>query len=89
MECKLVCRWRSVEADIWERAYLDLCGSATIVISTHGRGEIGFGAPQATLDVEYGPPSIAFTRIGSDEMDEVSGDGSAELLDDGSTDIEF
>jgi hypothetical protein len=89
MDCKLVGRWRIVEANIWDRAYLDLCGPATIVISADGHGEIAFGAMQATLDVEYGPNSIAFTWIGSDEMDEVSGEGSAELLDDGTIKIEF
>jgi len=89
MGCKLVGRWRIVEADIWDRAYLDLCGPAKIIIGATGRGEIAFGAMQATLDVEYGPTSIAFTWIGFDEMDEVSGEGSAELLEDGSIVIEF
>ena len=64
------------QADIWDRAYLDLDGPARIVIGADGRGEIAFGAMQATLDVEYGPTSIAFTWIGSDEMDEVSGEGT-------------
>jgi hypothetical protein len=88
-DCKLVGRWQIVEADIWERDYLDLCGPAAIVISADGRGEIAFGAMQATLDVEYGPTSIAFTWIGCDEMDEVCGEGSAELLEDGSIEIEL
>jgi len=44
---------------------------------------------QATLDVEYGPTSIDFTWIGLDEGDEISGEGNAELLDDGSIKIEF
>ncbi|PWB84630.1 MAG: hypothetical protein C3F11_00285 [Methylocystaceae bacterium] len=87
--CELVGHWRIIEADIWDRAYLDLCGAAMIVIGTDGRGEIAFGAMQATLDIEYGPTSIAFTWTGFDEMDEVSGEGNAELLDDGSIDIEF
>lgn len=87
--CKLVGRWRIVEADIWDRDYLDLCGSATIVIGADGRGEIAFGAMQATLDVEYAPTSIAFAWIGFDEMDEVSGDGNAELRDDASIEIQF
>ncbi|MGO9428326.1 hypothetical protein [Rhodoblastus sp.] len=87
--CKLVGRWWIVEADIWDRAYLDLCGPAAVVIDADGRGEIAFGAMQATLDVEYGPTSIAFTWIGFDEGDEVSGEGYAELLDDGSIEIEF
>ena len=89
MGCKLVGRWRIVEADIWDRAYLDLDGPATIVISADGRGEIAFGAMQATLDVEYGPISIAFTWIGCDEGDEVSGEGNAELCEDGSIEIEL
>jgi hypothetical protein len=89
MDCKLVGRWRIVEADIWDRAYLDLCEPAKIVIGPDGCGEIAFGAMQATLDVEYGPTSIAFSWIGFDEMDEVFGEGNAELLEDGSIEIEF
>jgi hypothetical protein len=89
MNCKLVGRWRIVEADIWDRQYLDLCGPATIIIRANGRGEIAFGALQAGLDIEYSRASVGFTWEGFDEMDEVSGDGSAELLDDGSIEIEF
>jgi phage major head subunit gpT-like protein len=87
--CQLVGRWRIVEADIWDRGYLDLCGPATIKITDHGRGEIAFGAMQATLDIEYSRNSVGFAWEGFDEMDEVRGDGSAELLDDGSIEIEF
>ena len=89
MNSQLVGRWRIVEADIWDRQYLDLCGSATILIQANGRGEISFGALQAGLDIEYSRVSVGFTWGGFDEMDEVSGDGSAELLDDGSIEIEF
>ena len=89
IDCQLVGRWRIVEADIWDRSHLDLCGPATIVIHANGRGEIAFGALEATLDIEYGRSSIGFTWNGSDEMDQVEGDGSAELLDDGSIEIEF
>ena len=88
MSCKLVGRWPIVEADIWDRQYLDLCGPAVIVIRANGRGEIAFGALQAGLDIEYSRASVGFTWDGFDEMDEVSGDGSAELLDDGSIEIE-
>ena len=87
--CQLVGRWRIVEADIWDQAYLDLCGPATLTISDYGRGEIAFGALQAGLDIEYSRSSVGFTWEGFDEMDEVSGDGSAELNDDGSIAIEF
>ena len=87
--CELVGRWRIVEADIWGRDYLDLCGPATITITNHGCGEIALGALQAGLDIEYSRSSVGFTWEGFDEMDEVSGDGSAELNDDGEIEIEF
>jgi hypothetical protein len=41
------------------------------------------GALQAGLDIEYSRSSVGFPWEGFDEMDQVSGDGSAELLDDG------
>jgi len=70
MSCKLVGRWRIVEADIWDRQHLDLCGPATIVIRSNGRGEIAFGALQAGLDIEYSRASVGFTWQRFDEMDE-------------------
>jgi hypothetical protein len=44
---------------------------------------------QGAPDIEYSRSSIGFTWVGFDEMDEVSGDGSVELLHDGSIEIEF
>jgi len=87
--CKLIGRWRIVEADIWDRDHLDICGPATIAITDHGRGEITFGALQASLDIEYSRDSVGFTWEGFEEMDEVRGEGSAELLENGSIEIEF
>ncbi|MDQ0475461.1 hypothetical protein [Labrys wisconsinensis] len=88
-DCLLVGRWRIVEADIWERDHLDLCGPAMLTVTDRGHGEIAFGALQAGLEIAYRRSSIGFTWQGCDEMDEVSGDGSAELLDDGTLQIEF
>ena len=82
-------RWRIVSADLWESDYLDLVEPAALVIGIDGQGEIAFGALQASLDVDYGPDEIGFTWAGFDEMDEVSGSGSAELQADGSLRIEF
>lgn len=82
-------RWRIIEADLWDRDHLDLCGPASLVIRANGDGEIAFGALQAGLDVDYGPDEIGFTWAGFDEMTEVSGAGSAELQRDGSLQIEF
>ncbi|MER9275507.1 hypothetical protein [Mesorhizobium sp. M0643] len=87
--CQLIGRWRIIEADLWDRGYLDLGGPAMITIGADNHGEIAFGALQAGLDLGYGPSMVFFTWAGFDEMDEVTGDGSAELLDDGSIDITF
>ena len=87
-ECRLIGRWRIIEADLWDRAYLDLCGPATLTITAQG-GEIAFGAMEAALDVEFARDSIGFRWRGSDEGDQVEGEGSAEILDDGTIEIEF
>jgi len=88
-DCRLIGRWRILEADIWDRAYLNLSGPATITITDRGHGEIAFGALEAGLEVEYARDSIGFRWAGSDEGDQVEGEGTAELLDDGTIEIEF
>ncbi|MCJ9749070.1 hypothetical protein [Neorhizobium sp. SHOUNA12A] len=60
-----------------------------IIIGANGHGEIAFGAMQAVLDLGYSQSMVSFTWSGFDEMDQVSGDGHAELLDDGSIEIAF
>ena len=89
VDCRIIGRWRIVEADLWDRDYLDLVEPATMAIGSDGRGEIAFGAMQATLELEYSRTMVFFTWAGFDEMDEVAGSGSAELLDDATLQIEF
>jgi hypothetical protein len=89
MNCQLIGRWRVVEADLWDRDHLDLVEPAMLVIQDDGHGEIGFGALQAGLDLEYGRSMVFFTWAGFDEMDQVTGSGAAELLEDGTLEIEF
>jgi hypothetical protein len=89
MDCRLVGRWRIVEADLWDRDYLDLVAPATMTIGTDGHGEIAYGAMQASLELEYSRSTVFFTWAGFDEMDEVTGSGSAELNDDGTIEIAF
>ena len=80
--CRLIGRWRIVESDLWDRAHLDLSGPATLTITAQG-GEIAFGALEAGLEVEYARDSIGFHWAGCEEGDEVEGEGTAELLEDG------
>jgi hypothetical protein len=83
--CRLIGRWRILEADIWD---LNLSGPATLTITAQG-GEIAFGALEAGLEVEYARDTIGFRWAGCDEGDEVQGGGTAELLEDGTIEIEF
>lgn len=87
--CQVIGHWRIVEADLWDRDYLDLVAPATLTIRADGHGEIAFGAMQASLNLEYSRSMVFFNWAGFDEMDEVTGSGSAELLDDGTLEIDF
>jgi hypothetical protein len=81
----LLGKWRIVEADLWDRDYLDLVEPARISFGKNGRGEFAFGAVHGDMDLKYAPRAILFTWAGFDEMDDVSGSGSAELNDGGET----
>ena len=89
MDCALIGKWRIVEADLWDRDYLDLMEPAHITFAGNGHGEFAFGCIDGGLDCEYSRRIIFFTGQGIDELDEVSGDGSAELDDDGFLEIEI
>lgn len=58
-------------------------------IRADGRGEMASEARQASLDLAYGWSDVSFDWERSDDMHEISGWGSAELLEDGSLEIEF
>ncbi len=86
--CRRIGRRRIIESDLWDRAHLDLCGPATLTITAQG-AEIAFGALEAGLEVEYARGSIGFRWAGCEEGDQVEGEETAELLEDGSIEIEF
>lgn len=86
--CDLIGKWRIVEADLWDRDYLDLVEPAHITFEGNGHGEFAFGCVNGGLDCEYSRRIIFFTWQGFDEMDEVTGDGTADLDDDGALEIE-
>jgi hypothetical protein len=81
-ENSLLGKWRITSMESWDTDYIDLCGPAYIQID-EASGEMAFGAVQIGLRCEYGNTSIWFRFQGSDEMMEVSGDGDAELEEDG------
>ena len=55
-DCRLIGRWRIVEADLWDREYLDLCGPATLTVTARG-AEITL--LQATLLSSPGRQAVA------------------------------
>jgi hypothetical protein len=87
--CELVGQWRIVEADLWDRDYLDLAGPAYFRVGRDGWAEFAFGAVEATAEIEYGRTIVFLRWSGFDEGDQISGNGSAELQDDGSLEIEL
>lgn len=89
IDCPLIGRWRIIKADLWDREHLDLCGPAMIIIKANGTGEISFGALTAALDIAYSCDDIGFTWNGSEEGDQVEGEGDAEIHKDGSIQITF
>jgi hypothetical protein len=86
---ELTGRWRIVEADLWDRDYLDLVEPAYLQIGDDGRGEFAFGAVNATAELEYGHSIVLFRWSGFDEGDKISGGGSVVPQDDGSIKIEL
>ena len=79
-ECLLIGKWRITEADLRDSDHLDLVEPAYVIFRKSGQGEIAFGALQAGLDLEYARSLVFFTWAGLEEMDEVNGSGSAELM---------
>ncbi len=72
--------WRIASADQFDREYLDLCGEARLIVPLEGCGEISFGAFLAGLEFSFAPDMLFFDFHGHDEMDEVTGEGSMELI---------
>lgn len=88
-DCQIIGRWRIVEADVWDRDYLDLVEPAFFQIDANGHGELVFGVVYAALSVDYAQTVVFFSFTGSDEGDEVNGSGSADLDDNGTLEIEI
>jgi hypothetical protein len=79
----LMGKWRIFEMGLWDTDYLDLVEPAYIRFDRGGSGEFVFGAVTGRLDCDGTGEDVEFRWRGHDEMDEASGDGWAELEDDG------
>jgi len=76
-------RWRIVEMDVWDNAFLDLVEEAHLTFTGAADGEIAFGALKGFLDVRYGSRDGAacaeFSWEGHDDNDPARGRGSVAL----------
>ncbi len=72
----LIGKWRIIEMALWDRDYLDMIEPAYIQFQRNGLGEFKFGCVVGGLD-------CTLYTDAADEMDPASGDGWAELDNDG------
>lgn len=72
-------KWKITEMEMWDTDYIDLCGSGFIQFDKDGRGEMAFGALEASLECGHGQNIVHFKFDGCDEGDEIRGEGWAEL----------
>ncbi len=70
--------------ELWDNDFLDLMEPAYIFFDGNAAGEFVFGCVTGSLHCRTKALSADFTWEGNDEMDQVSGDGWAELQQDGS-----
>jgi len=77
----IVGKWRITGMSTWDRAYIDLVEPGFITFATRELGEMAFGVVTATLDCAFNAAKsdVSFEFTGSDEGDEISGEGWAEL----------
>ena len=75
-------KWRIIEMPGYVDDYPDMVEPAYILFGKSG-GEFAFGCVTGTVHEAAEGDAADFTWSGNDEMDEVAGDGWAELRDDG------
>ena len=76
MNCQVIGRWRIVEADLWDRDYLDLVEPAYITFDEDGRGEFAFEAVNGSWisntaiasSSSRGPASTRWTRSAAQDQ---------------------
>ena len=75
--------WRITEMELWDQDFIDLVSPGQIVVHKDGHGSLSFGAVEIEMDCTSDKSDrnnrIAFTFVGSDEGDEVSGRGWVKL----------
>ena len=77
-------KWRIAEMPDYTSDFPDMVEPAYILFDGKGGGEFAFGCVTGAIRGAGDTDAVEFDCTGSDEMDEASGDGWAELQPDGS-----
>ena len=77
-------KWRIVAMPDYVEDYPDMLEPACILFAENGSGEFAFGCITGQILGGGAGNAVEFSWQGNDEMDEVQGDGRAELQPDGS-----
>jgi len=87
--CELIGRWRIIEADLWDRDYLDLVEPAHLQIGNEGWAEFALGCCQRHCRTQIWSRHrlLPLERVRQGRRN--LGDGATELQDDGSIKIEL
>ncbi len=80
----LMGRWRIARMPDYTEDYPDMVEPAYILFEAHGSGEFAFGCVTGQIFGGGDTDAVEFYWTGNDEMDEIQGDGWAELQPDGS-----
>lgn len=73
-------QWRIVWMDDWDQDYVDMEVPGHVTFTKNGIGNFQFDLVQAQIDYRITASRVAFTWRGSDEGDEMSGRGFAEIM---------
>ncbi|MCK5284657.1 MAG: hypothetical protein KAJ86_03630 [Alphaproteobacteria bacterium] len=86
MNKNFIGKWKITEMELWDSDYIDLVEPGFISFDDGGHGEFMFGVVKGYMRYGHGQNIVHFKWEGSDEGDEIRGEGWAEL-DENSTDI--
>ena len=77
----IVGKWRIAGMSTWDNDYIDLVEPGYVIFATRGMGEMAFGVVTASLDCAFDKAKcdVSFHFNGSDEGDQVTGTGWAEM----------
>ena len=88
-DCAVIGRWRIVQSVLWRVDDLDLLGPARVAFDGSEHGGTTIGARTTSLRLEYTRTTVFFRWHGSDDMTEVTGEGSAEHRNDRAVEVEL